>query len=151
MRHSFLIPAALGLTLCLASLTADAWGGDDNKFVVVKNGSSCMLELQPERDMFNVAFTSPTTLRIESSYGFIGGSAVRISFDKGPEAHLSRLDSRSEKRVLGTLSPEEIAAFGQHTSVRVAGDAALGNLYRSIPLAGFEQAYAQFKSCATTS
>ncbi|MGH8446563.1 MAG: hypothetical protein ACREVL_14920 [Solimonas sp.] len=140
--------ALLGLGLLAFSLEAGALLEDQNHFALDKSGTACALRLEPQRDALNVAFTAPDTLVVQSSYEFIAGSAIKLSFDDGSEVRLPGLPSSSSRRISATIPADKMAGFSTNAHVKVGSDSIRGPLFRRISLAGFKDGYAELAGCA---
>lgn len=151
MRHYMNTRALIGVALLVSSFAASAaLLEDQNKFVVVSGSNGCVMELQPERDMLDIAFETPDTIQLQSSYGFIG-SGLNLSIDNSPDSHLRGNDTNSSRRVAVTLTPEQIAAIQDATYIKISSDTSIGSMYRRVRLRDFAKTYEQFKSCAAKS
>lgn len=139
----------LGLGLLAASLQASALLEDLNHFALNKAGSSCVLQLEPERDALNISFTSPDTLVIRSSYEFIGGSGIKITFGDGTELSLQALPSSSSRLITATIPADKMAAFASNKHVRIGSESIRGPLFRNIRLRDFAASYSGLQACTT--
>ncbi|WP_028079782.1 hypothetical protein [Solimonas soli] len=147
LRFRTLLARAGGLALLLAALPSQALLEDQNHFVLDKSGGACVLRLDPQRDALNVSFTGPNTLVLESSYEFIGGSGIKLSFDDGTEVHLSG-SSNSSRKIIAAIPPEKMAGFSSNKRVKIGGESSRGPLYRRIRLQDFAAGYSELAGCA---
>ncbi|MFT4046736.1 MAG: hypothetical protein QM661_08575 [Solimonas sp.] len=137
----------LAAALLAAAFDSSALLEDQNHFVIDMRGGACVLRLDPQRDTLNVTFTSPDTLVLDSSYEFIAGSGIRLSFDDGTEVSLPGA-SGSSRKIIATVPVDKMAGFSGNKRVKIGGESIRGPLFRRIRLQDFTAGYAELKACA---
>lgn len=146
MKHYRIV---LGLALLAASFEASALLEDLNHFALNKSGASCSLRLEPERDALNITFTSPNTLVVQSSYEFISGSGITLSFDDGSTVQLQGQPSSSSRQIIATIPADKMAGFSSSHHVKIGSESIRGPLFRRIGLSDFAAGYSGLQGCAT--
>ncbi len=139
----------VGVSCALLSLTALARPGDSNHFAFSQVGSACVFAVEARTEALDILFRSPDTLVMQSTYQFIGGSGIKLTFDDGSQYVLGNLNSASSREVSGTLSADAIAAFSAHQKVTIGSESIRGPLYRKIGLADFAAGYKDYSSCVS--
>lgn len=137
-----------GLSLLAASFAASALLEDLNHFALSGSGTACALRLEPARDALNVAFTSPDTLVVQSSYEFISGSGITLTFDDGSVVRLPGQPSSSSRQIVAAVPAAALAGFSGSTHVSIGGESIRGPLFRKIGLDGFADGYRGLQACA---
>lgn len=138
---------ALAATLLTVSFAANALLEDLNHFALSKSGANCVLQLEPQRDALNVAFTSPSTLEVQSSYEFIGGSGITLNFDDGSSVLLTAQPSSSNRQITATIPADKMAGFSSNAHVKIGSESIRGPLFRRIKLTGFADGYSGLQAC----
>jgi hypothetical protein len=147
LRSRTLLAALGGLVMLTTALPSAALLEDQNHFVLDKSGAACVLRLDPPRDALNVSFPAPGTIVIESSYEFIAGSGIKLTFDDGSTVRLPG-SSSSSRKIIAAIAPAQMAGFTSNKRVKIGGDSIRGALFRNIRLSDFASGYGELAGCA---
>lgn len=145
MSHPRLL---LAFALAGAASQAAAMPPNPNHFVAGTVAGVCSFGVEPRNEALNILFRGPATLVVQSSYSFIPGSAIRLSFDDGTELRLASLPDSNSRQLVGQLPADKMAAFSNSKLVTIGSDSIRGPVFRKIGLTDFAAGYAGFSGCA---